>query len=112
MTAPRAYEEETVAHGAYLPYSATTEARAELVKYLQKWAPEKATGSRDFGRGYMQAVRDLAAAPVRCACCDLRAPYVAQGDTHACKDCGSLWRRSGGGWTWVGGGAPVVLEVE
>lgn len=111
MTTPHAREEETVARSGYLPFSATTEARAELVKYLQKAAEEGATGSRDFGRGYMQAVRDLAAAPVRCNCCDLRAPDVLEGELHTCRGCGSIWRRMERGWMAMPGGLPTALDV-
>lgn len=90
---------------AYLAHSATTEARSVLVDYLRSQAEEQAVGSRDFGRGYAQAVAVLAAAPVQCHSCT---PPHRIGETVACPDCGSLWRVYQHGMSWVAGGTPVA----
>ncbi len=42
----------------------TAAQRQELADYLRDQAEHEATGSRDFGRGFMHAIKILLSAPV------------------------------------------------
>lgn len=81
----------------FLAWPATREARDTLVAWLREQAEIEAVGSRDFGRGFMQAVEVLDRAPVRCHSCAY--PPGVAGAVVSCTDCGLQWRLSRHGAT-------------
>jgi hypothetical protein len=83
----------------YLSYQVTTEGRDVLVEYLREQAETAASGSRAFGRGFMHAVEVLSRAKVRCHSCN----YPRRvGETVRCVNCGTYWRVSAMGASWLG----------